>query len=77
MPKFIMRNDEVFAECLFCKKEVKLNLTSLGLNAINRRGDRNIQDVPEAHGLTPSERELFISGVCQTCYDDAFSGEEE
>lgn len=35
----------------------------------------SIQDA--LHYLTPDERELIISGICSTCWEELFGGDEQ
>lgn len=76
--KFFVRGQEVFAQCVFCKAEVKVNLTPHDLAAImSKLPNAHIQNIPEARKLTADERELFISGVCKTCFDEMFQDGDE
>lgn len=58
-------------ECPFCDHVSIVELTDEQYEAVMNRGSERIQDViPD---LSPSVRELFISGICSRCWDEMFS----
>lgn len=56
--------------CPFCKGISSVELTDEQYEAVTERGDKRIQDV--VPDLSPSIRELFISGICSRCWDELF-----
>ena len=57
-------------ECPFCEGISSVELTDEQYEAVMNRGSKRIQDViPE---LSPSIRELFVSGICSRCWDELF-----
>lgn len=56
--------------CPFCKGISSVELTDEEYDAVRERGGKRIQDV--VPDLSPSVRELFISGVCSRCWDNLF-----
>lgn len=58
-------------ECPFCEGISSVELTDEQYEAVMNRGSGRIQDViPD---LSPSIRELFISGICSRCWDELFA----
>jgi hypothetical protein len=63
--------------CVSCKKEVEINVDS---NLVRIWIDLPKEDRPyiqEAFPeVSPSGRELILSGICEACFDDLFKEEE-
>lgn len=56
-------------QCVVCHKTVDIKLTGAEMYQL-QTSDRNIQDVLPNH--TAGEREMFVSGICSSCFDDIF-----
>lgn len=62
---------EVVFACFKCNKDIPLTVSEKGFKKWTEGG--LVQDCfPE---LNASERELFISGICTTCFDKMFPEE--
>jgi hypothetical protein len=61
------------ATCIECKKEFSLTVTAGEYDSF--REGAFVQDA--FPNLTPGERELLISSMCETCFDKLFEREEE
>lgn len=73
---FIMtRNLVVEKKCSFCGKSYEIAVNAKDWAEFNSPNRRNIQEVFPY--LTPAEREMFISGMCEECWDKMFSFDEE
>lgn len=60
--------------CRSCKKQVDIEMNSVQLRELSI-GIKKMQDIfPEK---TPGEREILISGMCEECFDELFSEEDE
>ena len=54
-------------ECIFCNKTCTIPNLDADRYARWKQGTENIQEVfPE---LTPAQRELLVSGVCEECFN--------
>lgn len=63
----------VFGPCHFCKAPQSVTVNKTDLDKF--RDGRFAQDCfPD---LSPSQREFLISGICDKCWDDMFSGDED
>lgn len=69
------RNVTVNARCNFCGKTVELKVTEESIKEYFAPNRRHIQDIFPY--LTPSERELLISHMCEDCWNSMFSYEDE
>lgn len=58
----------VSTECILCGKEVKIKVNPLGLLALEE--GKLIQEA--LSDLSPSEREVLISGICPHCQKKIF-----
>jgi hypothetical protein len=63
---------EVVFECVSCSQEIKLIVPTEGIAKYQKGGF--IQDCFPT--LSCGERELFISGICNTCFDKMSPDEE-
>ena len=69
-----MAKERIVKRCICCRqiKVVEVNKDGYIRWQV---GEAHIQDaLPE---LSAGDRELLISGVCSTCFDEMFAGEEE
>ena len=64
---------DTFINCVKCSKPNMVVVSSEGLGNYFANGVKAQDAFPE---LNPAERELFISGVCGTCWDQMFSFNE-
>ena len=64
---------EIVHYCRICRKKVPL-IVDLGDHMRYMAGIDKVQDAFPY--LKPAERELFLSGLCGQCWDDAFGGYE-
>ena len=64
---------EVYVDCAMCKTRFTLHMTEKELEAF-KHSDRNIQDILPR--LSRDERELLLSNICPTCFDEIFKYEE-
>jgi hypothetical protein len=64
-------------KCKFCGKTIKINVTEEQEKFWN--SVKNDRDRPHVQHIFPNlsadERELFISGMCPTCWDKTFGPE--
>lgn len=66
---------KVSKKCWHCGKVFDFYLTGEQIWELDK-GDKNIQDI--LIGMTPGDRELFISGICGKCFDEMFlEGDED
>ena len=63
----------VAVDCVQCKETHHLTVGAADLDTWNN-GELIQNAMPY---LTAGEREILISGVCETCFDNMFAGEEE
>lgn len=61
------------ATCTMCHKAVSVTMSASGYT--RWLNGEHIQDALKE--LTPGEREMLISGVCEPCFDELFKDEEE
>jgi hypothetical protein len=64
--------------CTECRRSVEIVMSeaqALELGNRRRPGGRYIQDILHTH--TPAQREMFLSGICSTCWDRIFKPEDE
>lgn len=61
--------------CVCCGKKVPISVEVRDWERFNQPNRPHVQDCFPY--LTPSEREMFISGVCQKCWEDMFGSDEE
>lgn len=59
-----------------CGRLVEVNLSYEQINRI-RAGVEKLQDIMPFGEYTPEQREMFISGMCQECWNQLFPPEEE
>lgn len=64
-------NKNIYVNCEYCGKEFLININSEDL--FKWQNGSFIQDVFDY--LTPSERELIISGTCNDCFDKLYKEE--
>lgn len=59
--------------CIICKKIQNIDLTESQAQRITMRGSSGelVQNI--IPNLPASEREIFVSQVCGTCYDEMFA----
>lgn len=60
---------QIIIECKECKVNYEFILTKDQFDKV-KSGEGYILDI--LPNLTPDERELFISGICGTCFDKIF-----
>lgn len=66
---------EMGCQCRMCKKIVYLEAKVSQWEEYHSSHRRNIQTIfPE---FTPGQRELLISGICETCFDNMFGQEDD
>lgn len=70
--KEILNPKTITKKCVFCGKEVSLVVDEL--DYMKYEGGMHVQDCFPY--LTPGERELFISGICSSCFDETFKEDE-
>lgn len=68
------RNKNINVQCVHCKKEYALFLNENDYSEW-KEGNGFIQD--KLPYLTAGERELLISGTCDSCFDNMFGSIEE
>jgi len=69
-----MAKERIVKRCICCKQVKVVEVNKDGYISW-LLGEAHIQDaMPE---LSAGDRELLISGVCSTCFDEMFSEEEE
>ena len=69
---------KVTEQCACCGANVELEVYEedyIEFKTTPRTQRRFVQDIFPY--LTPQDREMFISGVCPTCWEDMFPSEEE
>lgn len=59
--------------CVHCRKPISISITEEQYNNWNQ--NNYIQD--EFPQLTPAEREMLLSGICEDCWNILFKEEEE
>lgn len=55
--------------CIDCNTQYVINVNQIDLDKW-RTGRHNIQDVMAY--LSPGQRDLLVSGICSTCFDNLF-----
>ncbi len=66
---------EMGCQCNICKKIIYLEATIAQWEEYHSSHRRHIQTIfPE---FTPGQRELLISGICETCFDNMFGQEDD
>ena len=65
--------EAVSLTCKICHKVFTFELTGEQVAEL-RADEKHIQEI--LTNLTPGERELFISGICDTCFDEIFAEED-
>ena len=55
-------------KCTGCGKKVNINVTLEQEFELNDSNGRKVQDILPLH--TPEEREIFISGLCEECWNN-------
>lgn len=55
--------------CIICGKNVEMNLNEEFVKAVKQPHNCNIQELPGASTVPPEFREMFISGICPSCWD--------
>lgn len=63
-------------ECIKCHKIVKIDLTDEQLRKIENKEDL-IQRIMPNGQYTKEQREMFLSGLCQECWDELFLKDED
>ena len=66
---------EVSLKCRFCGEYTKVTVAVEDFNEFWLPNRRKIQDLFPY--LTDAERELFISGTCEKCFNKMFPQEDE
>lgn len=61
-------------QCRFCRKFFEVTVLQKDYDAL-MRGEGQIQDIFPY--LTAGERELFLSSICNTCFDELLAEPEE
>jgi hypothetical protein len=69
----ITRKTIVAVDCIQCKETQHITVGTADLT--NWENGELIQNAMPY--LTAGQREILISGVCETCFDNMFAGEEE
>ena len=69
------RNCEVQVRCVSCGKTYTLKVNEKDYELYLSQNRPHIQDIFPY--LSPAERELLISGVCEVCWNKMFSLEDE
>ena len=64
---------EVKVRCVLCKEEQTLLVNRDDWDMYNSPNRPHIQDIFPY--LSPAEREMLISGVCETCWNKVFGGD--
>ena len=64
---------EVYVHCAMCQTRFTLHMTEKEIDGF-KHSDRNIQDILPR--LSRDERELLLSRICPTCFDEIFKDEE-
>lgn len=59
-----------------CGKIVNVELSYQQYNEI-RAGVKKIQDIMPFNQYTAEQREMFVSGMCQECWDELFKDDED
>lgn len=70
----IYPNTMLICTCKLCKKDYKLHVKTVDLENYNT-GNILIQNAFPY--LSAGERELIISGICDTCFNDIFKDDDE
>ena len=68
------RDFTLIVRCYMCGKEYEIKVYEKDYREYASPNRRHIQDIFPY--LTPAERELLISQVCETCWNDMFIDEE-
>lgn len=60
--------------CVNCNRPVEIHLSREFYNALHSDARKTtlIQDLPGASKVPPELREMYISGICPTCWDKMF-----
>lgn len=73
--KTVERTYEVKIKCLKCKTEHPILVNKEDWDLYNSPSRPHIQDIFPY--LSPDEREMFISGICDKCWKELFGGDDD
>lgn len=66
---------EVKVRCVFCNEEQTLLVNRDDWDMFNSPNRPHVQDIFPY--LSPADREMLVSGVCETCWNEIFGGEDD
>ena len=69
--KEIKHKEPYYIRCVKCGNYIKVRMFPEDIERIQNGDDTPIQEI--CPYLTPAERELFISGFCDECWNRVFS----